>query len=155
MIFDCISVPDDLTASLFFSRCFWCRYCGVHNPSWSELTHFVSFLNKQLRDFEFSVYCSMAAEEDLPQFSTFVLRFVVQMSRVNFMSCKIRNFAAYCTHSITESRLFFVFSPSIHVWNRKQTTACTVSNIWLVPFSFGPSLPCHKKKQKNCCYMMC
>ncbi|KAK7107714.1 hypothetical protein V1264_015588 [Littorina saxatilis] len=57
------------------------RYCGVANPSWSELTHFVCFLDKQLQDFENSVYCGMATSEDLPGFSVFVLRFLIQMSR--------------------------------------------------------------------------
>ncbi|XP_070188878.1 E3 ubiquitin-protein ligase rnf213-alpha-like [Littorina saxatilis] len=57
------------------------KYCGVGNPSWSELTHFVCFLDKQLQDFENSVYCGMATCEDLPGFSEFVLRFLIQMSR--------------------------------------------------------------------------
>ena len=59
------------------------RYCGVVNPSWSELTHFVCFLDKQLQDFENSVYCGMATSQDLPGFSVFVLRFLIQMSRVS------------------------------------------------------------------------
>ncbi|PVD28712.1 hypothetical protein C0Q70_11306 [Pomacea canaliculata] len=57
------------------------RHCGVLNPSWSELHHFVQFLNKQLQDFENSVYCSMATSHDLPGFSLFVLRFLIQMSK--------------------------------------------------------------------------
>ncbi|XP_070190023.1 E3 ubiquitin-protein ligase rnf213-alpha-like [Littorina saxatilis] len=57
------------------------KYCGVVNPSWSELTHFVCFLDKQLRDFEKSVYCGMATTQDLPGFSVFVLRFLIEMSR--------------------------------------------------------------------------
>ncbi|CAG2252466.1 RNF213 [Mytilus edulis] len=51
------------------------------DPSWSELYHFVSFLNKQLQDFEVSAFCGLAAMEDLPGFSKFVLRFLIQMSR--------------------------------------------------------------------------
>ncbi|KAK7494871.1 hypothetical protein BaRGS_00013998, partial [Batillaria attramentaria] len=50
------------------------KYCGVLNPSWSELTHFVCFLNKQLQDFEHSVYCGMATSADLPGFSDFATR---------------------------------------------------------------------------------
>ncbi|OPL22201.1 hypothetical protein AM593_08169, partial [Mytilus galloprovincialis] len=57
------------------------RHCGIKDPSWSELYHFVSFLNKQLQDFEVSAFCCLAASEDLPGFSKFVLRFLIQMSR--------------------------------------------------------------------------
>ncbi|XP_063441660.1 E3 ubiquitin-protein ligase rnf213-alpha-like [Mytilus trossulus] len=57
------------------------RHCGIRDPSWSELYHFVSFLNKQLREFEVSSFVGLAASEDLPGFSKFVLRFLIQMSR--------------------------------------------------------------------------
>ncbi|KAK7459431.1 hypothetical protein BaRGS_00038999, partial [Batillaria attramentaria] len=57
------------------------RYCGVRNPSWSELTQFVRFFNKQLLDFENSVFCGEATSEDLPGFSSFVLHLLIQMSR--------------------------------------------------------------------------
>ncbi|WAR07295.1 R213A-like protein, partial [Mya arenaria] len=57
------------------------RYCGVRDPSWSELHHFVWFLNTQLVDFEQNQFVSVAAAEDLPGFATFVLRFLIQMSR--------------------------------------------------------------------------
>ncbi|XP_063404431.1 E3 ubiquitin-protein ligase rnf213-alpha-like [Mytilus trossulus] len=57
------------------------RHCGIREPSWSELHHFVSFLNKQLQDFEVSAFCGLAAVEDLPGFAKFVLRFLIQMSR--------------------------------------------------------------------------
>ncbi|KAL3881507.1 hypothetical protein ACJMK2_027939 [Sinanodonta woodiana] len=57
------------------------RHCGVPDPSWAEFHHFVWFLNTQLRDFEKSNFCSATVAEDLPGFSTFVLRFLIQMSR--------------------------------------------------------------------------
>ncbi|WAR07278.1 R213A-like protein [Mya arenaria] len=57
------------------------RHCGVRDPSWSELNHFVWFLNTQLVDFEQNQFVSLAAAEDLPGFGTFVLRFLIQMSR--------------------------------------------------------------------------
>ncbi|KAL3881517.1 hypothetical protein ACJMK2_027949 [Sinanodonta woodiana] len=57
------------------------KHCGVPDPSWAELHHFVWFLNTQLRDFERSSFCSAAVAEDLPGFSKFVLRFLIQMSR--------------------------------------------------------------------------
>ncbi|XP_052215091.1 E3 ubiquitin-protein ligase rnf213-alpha-like isoform X2 [Dreissena polymorpha] len=55
--------------------------CGIVNPSWSEIQHFVSFLNTQLVDYEQNQFVSCAAEEDLPGFSIFVLRFLIQMSK--------------------------------------------------------------------------
>ncbi|XP_053396339.1 E3 ubiquitin-protein ligase rnf213-alpha-like isoform X2 [Mercenaria mercenaria] len=57
------------------------RHCGLEDPSWSELHHFVWFLNTQLVDFENNMFVSAAAAEDLPGFSKFVLRFLIQMSR--------------------------------------------------------------------------
>ncbi|WAR07205.1 R213A-like protein [Mya arenaria] len=57
------------------------KHCGVRDPSWSELHHFVWFLNTQLVDFEQNQFVSVAAAEDLPGFATFVLRFLIQMSR--------------------------------------------------------------------------
>ncbi|CAG2212872.1 RNF213 [Mytilus edulis] len=59
------------------------RHCGIRDPSWSELYHFVSFLNKQLQDFEVSDFCSLAAVWDLPGFAKFVLQLLIQMSRVH------------------------------------------------------------------------
>ncbi|XP_060586365.1 E3 ubiquitin-protein ligase rnf213-alpha-like [Ruditapes philippinarum] len=56
------------------------RHCGQEDPSWSELHQFVWFLNKQLVDFE-NNFVSATAAEDLPGFSKFVLRFLIQMSR--------------------------------------------------------------------------
>ena len=66
------------------------RYCGIHDPSWAELHHFVNFLNIQLRDCEESVFCKPALVGDLLQgFRTFVVRFMIQMSRVSFyFHCK-------------------------------------------------------------------
>ncbi|XP_041350668.1 E3 ubiquitin-protein ligase rnf213-alpha-like [Gigantopelta aegis] len=57
------------------------RHCGVPDPSWAELHHFVWFLNTQLCDFERSVFCSPEIQDDLPGFSLFVLKFLIQMSR--------------------------------------------------------------------------
>ncbi|XP_052086034.1 E3 ubiquitin-protein ligase RNF213-like [Mytilus californianus] len=57
------------------------RHCGIRDPSWSELHHFVSFLDAQLQDFEVSSFCSSVALQDLPGFPKFVLRFLIQMSR--------------------------------------------------------------------------
>lgn len=61
---------------------FFFSHCGIKDPSWSELYHFVSFLNRQLEDFEASAFCSIAAQQDLPGFADFVLTCLLQMSRV-------------------------------------------------------------------------
>ncbi|KAH3727158.1 hypothetical protein DPMN_053084, partial [Dreissena polymorpha] len=50
-------------------------------PSWSELHHFVWFLNTQLTDFEQNQFVGFAAAEHLPGFATFVLKFLMQMSK--------------------------------------------------------------------------
>ncbi|XP_068731195.1 E3 ubiquitin-protein ligase rnf213-alpha-like [Montipora capricornis] len=64
--------------------------CGIPDPSWSEIRHFVSFLNSQLRDCEESFYCDMKLMRailagpnvlNLEGFRSFVVRFMIQMSR--------------------------------------------------------------------------
>jgi hypothetical protein len=55
----------------------------VKNPSWAELHHFVSFLNKQLEDFEHSIFCHSDLSQDLPSFPSFVLKFLIIMSKVS------------------------------------------------------------------------
>ncbi|XP_046861659.1 E3 ubiquitin-protein ligase RNF213-like [Xenia sp. Carnegie-2017] len=56
--------------------------CGISDPSWTELHHFVNFLNVQLRDCEKSVFCNAKLVRDVLQgFKTFVVRFMIQMSR--------------------------------------------------------------------------
>ncbi|XP_064641333.1 E3 ubiquitin-protein ligase rnf213-alpha-like isoform X2 [Lineus longissimus] len=57
------------------------RYCGVENPSWAELRHFISFLNIQLHDCEHSIFCSNILKDDLPGFTAFVVNFMIQMSK--------------------------------------------------------------------------
>ena len=73
-----------LTKSALFLPFFCCwRYCGIRDPSWAELHHFVNFLNSQLRDAEESIFCITELVGDLLQgFRTFVVRFLIQMSRV-------------------------------------------------------------------------
>ena len=74
--------------------CFICRNCGIPDPSWSEIRHFVSFLNSQLRDCEKSFYCDMQLMRtvlegsnvlNLEGFRSFVVRFMIQMSRVSWL----------------------------------------------------------------------
>ncbi|CAC5418097.1 RNF213 [Mytilus coruscus] len=57
------------------------RHCGVKDPSWSEVFHFVNFLNRQLKDFEKSTFCSANVASFLPGFRLFLLKLIIQMSR--------------------------------------------------------------------------
>ncbi|XP_026713188.1 E3 ubiquitin-protein ligase rnf213-alpha-like [Athene cunicularia] len=56
-------------------------FCGKHNPSWTELSNFTHFLNFQLSKCEKSVFCSPAAGEDFQGFKTFVVKFMIMMSK--------------------------------------------------------------------------
>ena len=67
--------------------------CGIPDPSWAEIRHFVSFLNSQLRDCEQSIFCDMKLMRsvlagpnvlNLEGFRSFVVRFMIQMSRVRY-----------------------------------------------------------------------
>ena len=69
-----------LTSKNTVNGCF--RHCGIENPSWSELKHFVDFLNVQLSACENSVFCSDMLAPDLPGFVNFVIQFMIQMSKV-------------------------------------------------------------------------
>ena len=61
------------------------RYCGVKNPSWREIKHFVHFFNNQLLDCENSVFCNpLHVGDSLPGFKSFVVKFMLQMSKVVF-----------------------------------------------------------------------
>ncbi|XP_066090745.1 E3 ubiquitin-protein ligase RNF213 [Saccopteryx bilineata] len=57
-------------------------YCGVINPSWSELWNFARFLNYQLRDCESSLFCNPRIVGDtLRGFKNFVVTFMIVMAR--------------------------------------------------------------------------
>ncbi|KAI4533817.1 hypothetical protein MG293_016836 [Ovis ammon polii] len=57
-------------------------YCGVINPSWSELCNFAQFLNYQLRDCEASLFCDPTFVGDtLMGFKNFVVTFMIFMAR--------------------------------------------------------------------------
>ena len=54
------------------------------DPSWSELIHFVQFLDLQLRSCEVSVFCNEELVRDvLAGLKTFIVKFMVRMSKVN------------------------------------------------------------------------
>ena len=58
------------------------RNCGVVDPSWSEIKHFVEFLNIQLQSCEESVYCDEALVGDiLAGLKAFTVRFMIRMSK--------------------------------------------------------------------------
>ncbi|XP_022783821.1 E3 ubiquitin-protein ligase rnf213-alpha-like [Stylophora pistillata] len=58
------------------------RNCGIENPSWAEIRHFVNFLDSQLQACEESSFCNMELVGDtLEGFRSFVVRFMVLMSR--------------------------------------------------------------------------
>ena len=58
------------------------RQCGIRDPSWTEISYFVKFLNKQLADCEKSSFCQMAAMgREWRGFKSFVLRLMIHMSR--------------------------------------------------------------------------
>ncbi|XP_042525946.1 E3 ubiquitin-protein ligase RNF213 [Dipodomys spectabilis] len=57
-------------------------YCGVVNPSWSELRNFAHFLNCQLQDCENSLFCKPDFIGDtLRGFKNFVVTFMILMAR--------------------------------------------------------------------------
>ncbi|XP_053388233.1 E3 ubiquitin-protein ligase rnf213-alpha-like, partial [Mercenaria mercenaria] len=56
-------------------------HCGIQDPSWSGIHHFVWFLNTQLEAFEENNFVSPAADKHLPGFGQFLLRFLILMSR--------------------------------------------------------------------------
>ncbi|KAF6091974.1 hypothetical protein HJG60_000149 [Phyllostomus discolor] len=57
-------------------------YCGVVDPSWSELWNFARFLNYQLGDCEASLFCNPSIVGDtLRGFKNFVVTFMIFMAR--------------------------------------------------------------------------
>ena len=58
------------------------RACPIQDPSFAELTHFVSFLNFQLENCEKSIYCNQFQEEWTNlQFKRFVVKFMMHISK--------------------------------------------------------------------------
>ena len=63
---------------------FFSSQCGVRDPSWTELRHFIEFLDLQLRTCEQSVFCNEVHIGDvLSGLKTFVVKFMVRMSKVS------------------------------------------------------------------------
>ncbi|XP_078574614.1 E3 ubiquitin-protein ligase rnf213-alpha-like [Branchiostoma floridae x Branchiostoma japonicum] len=57
------------------------RHCGIKDPSWAELRHFLSFLNHQLRVYEQSDFCQTFLRDSLPGLRKFVVEFMIIMSK--------------------------------------------------------------------------
>ncbi|XP_049326804.1 E3 ubiquitin-protein ligase rnf213-alpha-like [Astyanax mexicanus] len=57
------------------------QFCDIKNPSWGELRNFTHFLNSQLKKCEQSVFCSEFLKDDLKGFKTFVVKFMITMSK--------------------------------------------------------------------------
>ena len=59
------------------------RYCGVEEPNWSEIRHFVKFLDLQLQSCEESVFTNPQLVGDvMAGLKGFVIKFMIRMSRV-------------------------------------------------------------------------
>ena len=61
------------------------RYCGVKDPSWAEVRHFVRFLDLQLQSCENSYFTNEDFVGDvMTGFKGFVVKFMIQMARVSW-----------------------------------------------------------------------
>ena len=79
IIFNFVIITNSSCHCLYFFR-----EVSVDDPSWSELKHFVSFLNEQLKCSELSVFCNKDFVHDtLSGFKTFVVRFMILMSKAS------------------------------------------------------------------------
>ena len=57
-------------------------YCGLKDPSWSEINHFIKFLDVQLQSCELSVFCDSKLTGDIfSGLKGFVVKFMIRMSR--------------------------------------------------------------------------
>ena len=74
-----------VTNNVFFSVLYQClySYCGVKDPSWAEIRHFVKFLDLQLQSCESSIFCNEDLVGDvMAGLKSFVVKFMIRMSRV-------------------------------------------------------------------------
>ena len=79
----CLNSVNYNTVVFLFSY----RHCGVTDPSWSEICHFVTFLDIQLQACETSVFCNEAFVGDVMSgLKSFVVNFMMAMSKVRTYS---------------------------------------------------------------------
>ena len=58
------------------------KYCGIKQPSWTEMNNFVMFLSKQLSDCDNSSFCNpKLLGDELGGFKSFVVKFMIHMSQ--------------------------------------------------------------------------
>ena len=88
------------------------RQCGVKDPSWSEIKHFVCFLDTQLRSCENSEFCNEDNVGDVMSgLKTFAVKFMVRMSKVRTSFIIKWSFSFYVVdvyiliHSFTSFRI--------------------------------------------------
>ena len=56
--------------------------CGIRDPSWCEIRHFIKFLDIQLQACEASVFCDeMLVGDIMSGLKSFVVKFMIRMSR--------------------------------------------------------------------------
>ena len=56
--------------------------CGIRDPSWCEIQHFIKFLDVQLESCEVSVFCNeMLIGDVMSGLKSFVVKFMIRMSR--------------------------------------------------------------------------
>ena len=62
------------------------RNCGIRDPNWTEVYHFVKFLDRQLECSEMSVFCDEDIVRDVMSgIKGFVVKFMITMSRVRIL----------------------------------------------------------------------
>ena len=79
-----------------------CSVCGVKDPSWLEIQHFVNFLDVQLQSCEDSVFMKNEFVGDVMSgIQSFVVKFMIRMSKVSdyIANLKLSLIACLClTH---------------------------------------------------------
>ena len=61
---------------------FFLSNCGIRDPSWCEIRHFIKFLDVQLQSCEASVFCDeMFVGDVMSGLKSFVVKFMIRMSR--------------------------------------------------------------------------
>ena len=83
-------------------------YCGVKDPSWAEVRHFVSFLDLQLQSCEQSYFCNEDFVSDvMAGLKSFIVKFMIRMSMVSVHSSA---FQKYYFHLVNDR--------TFHLWER-------------------------------------
>jgi len=61
-----------------------CRECGLNNPSWRELAHYIKFLSCQIENLEKNDYFGENFIDFIPGFRQFAIKSLLQMAKVIF-----------------------------------------------------------------------